>query len=72
MTSTVHFRMFHGKESEPISFTGQSIRVLDLKRQIVEKKSIKTGLDFDFEITDAADSSAGMLTQLFLDTSFHR
>ena len=44
MTSTVYFRMFHGKEPEPVTFAGQSIRLLDLKRQILEKKNMRTVL----------------------------
>jgi DWNN domain len=64
MTSMVHFRMFHGKELEPIPFTGQSIRLIDLKRHIVEKKNIKAGLDFDLEITDG-DSGTGRLYAVY-------
>ena len=44
MTSTVYFRMFHGKDPEPVTFAGQSIRLLDLKRQILEKKNMRTVL----------------------------
>lgn len=53
MTSTVYFRMFHGKEPEPVTFAGPSIRLLDLKRQILEKKNMKTVRVLNFAVSTA-------------------
>ena len=47
--------MHFGKkdEWETILFPGHSIRLLDLKKEIAEKKKILlTNLDFDLQITD--------------------
>ena len=49
--------MQHGKVSEPISFTGHQIKLMDLKRSILEKKEMKNGFDFDLRITDADNST---------------
>ena len=59
MASVVYFRMQHGKISEPISFTGHQIKLIDLKRAILEKKEMKTGFDFDLKIIDADNSTKG-------------
>ena len=57
MTSQVFFRMQHGKAMEPISFSGPSIKLIDLKRAVLEKKDLKTGLDFDLRVVDAENAS---------------
>lgn len=57
MASVVYFRMQHGKQSEPVSFSGHQIKLIDLKRAILEKKEMKTGFDFDLKISDADNSS---------------
>ena len=53
--SVVNFRMHHGKEFEKISFSGNGIKVLDLQKEILEKKRDKFvgSLDFDLKIVDA-------------------
>ena len=54
MTSSVSFRMFHGKQDqmETILFSGNSIILLDLKREILERKKMSGSLDFDLKIID--------------------
>ena len=60
MSSVVHFRMFHANQSEPINFDGHQIRLLDLKKAIVEKKyGNKPGIDFDLRVSDADNISKG-------------
>jgi len=44
--------MHHGKEMDQIVFNGNGIKLLDLKKEIVEKKNITTTLDFDLKIVD--------------------
>jgi hypothetical protein len=53
MTSSVYFKMHHGNEVLAVNFTGHQIKLLDLKRAIMELKNISKGLDFDLKITDA-------------------
>jgi len=57
--SVIHFRMYHGKDSEPITFSGDSIKLLDLKKEIVEKKKISGTLDFDLKISDENNPAKG-------------
>ena len=59
MTSKVYFRMQIAKSKvlEPITFTGNQIRLLDLQRAIMEKKSMKEGSDFDLVLMDETDNS---------------
>jgi hypothetical protein len=45
--------MHHGNEVLAVNFTGHQIKLLDLKRAIMELKNISKGLDFDLKITDA-------------------
>ena len=59
MESSVSFRMHHGTQPEKIPFVGNGIRVLDLKREILERKKISGSLDFDLKIVD--ESGRGML-----------
>lgn len=42
---------------EPIHFTGHHISLIDLKRAILDLKNISRGLDFDFKVMDAEDTS---------------
>jgi hypothetical protein len=44
--------MIHAKDSEQITFNGNGIKLLDLKREIVDKKKITGTLDFDLKIID--------------------
>lgn len=50
--SVVHFKMHHGKETEQVHFSGNGIKLIDLKREIVEKKKFTSTIDFDLQITD--------------------
>lgn len=73
MTSSVNFRMHFGKkdEWETILFPGHSIRLLDLKKEIAEKKKILlTNLDFDLQITEN-ETGKGIKICLFTYQHIH-
>eukprot|EP01031_Cornospumella_fuschlensis_P052773 gene52773-64481_t len=53
--SEVHFRMHHGKDFEKVTFSGNGIKLLDLKKEIVDKKKITGTLDFDLKVTDESN-----------------
>lgn len=53
MTSTVEYKFKSARTYDTVSFPGASIKVLDLKRAIVEAKNLNKGLDFDLVLTDA-------------------
>ena len=57
MSSVIYFRLNAGTEMEPVHFTGHQLRLLDLKRAIVEKKKLATGLDFELDVRDAEVAS---------------
>jgi hypothetical protein len=61
MESSVSFRMHHGTQPEKIAFVGNGIRLLDLKREILDRKKISGSLDFDLKIVD--DSGRGTAHQ---------
>jgi hypothetical protein len=46
--------MFHGKQDqlESIQFSGNSIQLLELKKEVLERKKMTGSLDFDLKITD--------------------
>ena len=44
--------MHHGKDMEQIYFPGNGIKLIDLKREIVDKKKFNAVLDFELQITD--------------------
>lgn len=50
--SVVNFRMHHGNVSEQVPFSGNGIKLLDLKKEILDKKKISGSLDFDLKVTD--------------------
>jgi hypothetical protein len=50
--SVVNFRMHHGTAMEQITFSGNGIKLLDLKKEILDKKEISRSLDFDLKIVD--------------------
>jgi hypothetical protein len=50
---SIHFKFKSAKEFDTVTFPGTVIRVLDLKKAIVDKKKLNKGLDFDLVITDA-------------------
>ena len=56
MSCIIYFRMYHGRQSEQINFEGPGMKLIDLKRIIVERKNIGGGLDFDLKIVDENDS----------------
>lgn len=52
--SVVNFRMHHGVGNvyEQIPFTGNGIKLIDLKKEVVDRKKINKSLDFDLKIVD--------------------
>ena len=61
--SVVNFRMRHGNIAEQVSFSGNGIKLLDLKKEIVDKKKISSSLDFDLTIND--ESGKGIMYTYF-------
>jgi hypothetical protein len=62
--SVVHFRMIHGNQSEQITFSGTNgIKLIDLKKEIVDKKKISSGLDFDLTISDENGKGSQFIIQ---------
>jgi hypothetical protein len=63
MSSVIYFRLKSSKASDldPIHFTGHQMRLLDLKRAVVERKKMSSAMDFDLNVVDAEDSSKGWL-----------
>lgn len=59
MTSIIYFRMHHGKQADQISFDGNGLKLLELKKAIIEKKSIAGSLDFDLKVTDENEAEKG-------------
>ena len=62
MSSVIYFRLKSATAAqvEPVHFTGHQLRLLDLKRAIVEQKKISSAMDFDLKVTDAEDKSKGV------------
>lgn len=52
MASTVKFKFKSAREFDTISFPGNSIKLLDLKRAIVEHKKLHQGMEFDLNIVN--------------------
>jgi hypothetical protein len=52
MASAVNFRMHHGSESSCVNFVGNGIKVLELKREILDRKKFSGSSDFDLKIVD--------------------
>jgi hypothetical protein len=61
MSSVIYFKLKSATagQVEPIHFTGQQLRLLDLMRAIVEQKKMSSAIDFDLRITDAEDKTKG-------------
>jgi hypothetical protein len=54
MSSTILFRFQSAKKNDAITFSGLMIRLLELKRAIVDKKQLARGhLDFDLAVSNA-------------------
>jgi hypothetical protein len=80
MASAVNFRMHHGSESSSVNFVGNGIRVLDLKREILERKKFSGSSDFDLKIVDESGKGPhayffnchfALFSLLFLFLFFH-
>ncbi|GLE06891.1 hypothetical protein PINS_up016560 [Pythium insidiosum] len=52
---SIHFKFKAAKEFDTVTFPGTVIRVIDLKKAIVDKKKLNKGLDFDLVITGRAE-----------------
>ena len=61
--SVVNFRMHHGNISEQIAFSGNGIKLLDLKKEILDKKKISGSLDFDLKIVDEDGKGIKIIVQ---------
>lgn len=63
MASAVNFRMHHGAENsqQSVNFVGNGIRVLDLKREILERKKFSPTTDFDLKIVDQSGKGTSLL-----------
>ena len=61
MESTVSFRMHHGTQPEKVPFIGNGIRLLELKREILERKKISGSLDFDLKVVDESGKGKIMI-----------
>ena len=62
MTSCVYFKMFHNRQNpevETVNFTGNQIKLLELKRSIVDIKKFSQGMNFDLTISDLDNPSKG-------------
>lgn len=69
MSSVIFFRLHHGRQSEQISFEGNGLKLLELKKQIIERKSF-SGFDFDLKVVDENDSEKCLCTAKFLIFSY--
>lgn len=52
MASTVKFKFKSAKEYDTVSFPGTGIKLLDLKRAIVDQKKLHQGMEFDLNIVN--------------------
>lgn len=52
MASTVKFKFKSAREYDTVSFPGTGIKLLDLKRAIVEQKKLHQGMEFDLNIVN--------------------
>ena len=50
---SIHFKFKSARDYDTITFTGTSMRLIDLKKSIVERKRLNKGLDFELIITNA-------------------
>jgi hypothetical protein len=50
--SVIHFRMSHMKDYEQITFSGNGMKLIDLKKEIVAKKNLPSTNDYDLKIDD--------------------
>ena len=66
MESTVSFRMHHGTQPEKVPFIGNGIRLLELKREILERKKISGSLDFDLKVVDESGRGTIIIYAIFV------
>ena len=66
MTSQIKFKFKSATQFDVVTFSGMVIRLLDLKRAIVERKGLNKGIDFDLAVTNAqSDEGACCAVTLF-------
>ena len=69
MASTIQFRFNSSKRNDAVTFSGMMIKLLELKRAIVEKKQLARGhLDFDLHVSNAQTNEGAR--PLFYDAPF--
>lgn len=49
--SVINFRMPHGSV-EQVSFSGNGMKLIDLKKEITEKKKFSSSIDYDLTVSD--------------------
>jgi hypothetical protein len=64
MASAVNFRMHHGSESSCVNFVGNGIKVLELKREILERKKFSGSSDFDLKIVDESGKGVELVASV--------
>ncbi|KAJ8614066.1 hypothetical protein CTAYLR_005839 [Chrysophaeum taylorii] len=55
-SSVIQFRFSSSKSFDAIEFSGLMIKLLELKRAIVEKRNLMRGMDFDLSVANAQTS----------------
>ena len=56
MTSAVHFRWKASAKFERVAFSGMAIRLFDLKKAIVEKAKLDSGLDLELDVRNVSNN----------------
>jgi hypothetical protein len=67
---SVHFKFKSEKEFTTVNFPGTAIRVIDLKRAIVEQKKLNKGLDLELVITDAQNNTGMKCNMQYICTDY--
>lgn len=68
MTSVVFYRWRSAKTPDEIRFNGVSIRLIDLKRSIIDRKGLDKGkgMDFELEVMDE-NTQKGVIVEQGVD-----
>lgn len=59
MASTVKFKFKSARDYDIVSFPGTGIKLLHLKRAIVEQKKLHQGMEFDLNIVNDKTKQGG-------------
>lgn len=68
MASTVKFKFKSARVYDTVSFPGTSIKLLDLKRAIVEQKRLHQGMEFDLTVVNDKTKEGAYI---FMSTTLH-